>query len=669
MTTVSRRQIRDANWVRQSFLVRADQIDETDLRNRTFTAARFSFVDTTPGGNIVINPPPQFTRNADPKVDSIFIPKQTAGRVVPSSGPRGIGRYYHEAFDNNKRLISMRFGVPEFNSLTTFFTGFYNSDSGTLARTGRNQGALYHLAKAATFIVPLISWPVLLFSLVGNAWRYLTMKPSSKYYYLGARMPMYWASVQSIVNSIAVNKGVVPRFMDDDTKQKIGDDRYPFTQQDLQRFSALMPDIMSPGGGIDVYAIANKGQRNARRVYKAMEEKYKAAASPADVSNILNQVAVEGLGEDNGGNIKPSYERYMDAWFRSKVAEPKSPSQDSGSSTDANGNPVTPTPSAADMGTETAPQKESDVAGWFEFLEAELDDGSSFVSFRVDAEGPMQESFSNSVGESEIASKFNSMSGESRSTQFNFAGGNIDDGILGKMVGGVMGAAGSVLAGVRDGLQLSGLAALGGSAFADIPKTWQNSTAQLPRMNYSFTLVSPYGNKVSQMFNLYVPLAMILAAALPLSTGKQSYTSPFILELYDRGRAQTRLGMIDSLSISRGTSNLAFTRDGEPLAIEVQFSVVDMSSIVHMPVSQGFSLGNPTAGVFDDDTSFTDYMSVLGSLSLQEQIYTGERLKTALTRLSTEFKSWRSPARLAMLAGDTTVGRIASLFYVGINNR
>jgi hypothetical protein len=91
------------------------------------------------------------------------------------------------------------------------------------------------------------------------------------------------------------------------------------------------------------------------------------------------------------------------------------------------------------------------------------------------------------------------------------------------------------------------------------------------------------------MFNIYIPLAMIMAGALPLATGKQSYTSPFLCEVHDRGRLLTRLGIIDSLSITRGTSNLGFNNVGKAMSMEISFSVLDLSSIMSMPIRPSFS--------------------------------------------------------------------------------
>lgn len=666
-----RRQIRDTNWVRQSFLVSTDtqrkpDLEAIEIRNRTFTTARFKFVDTTPGGNICINPPPQFTRNADPKVNNIFTPRTQSGRTVQTTGSRGIGRYYSEAIDDNMRIISMRMGVPQFNSLTTFFTGFYNADAGSLARTGRTSSWIYTFFRAAAFVVPLLSLPILFITWAGNTWRYLTGNPSSKYYYLKPTMPLYWNAVNSIVNLIAVNKGIIPRFFDEDTRNKIGDNRFAFTNADLQRFSQLMPDIMRPDGGIDVYALSTRAQRIARRVFKQMEIVYNQLQTtnggPDQLAEFLDRVDRLGM-QISPDDRQRTFARYLSDWFSASRSQVKSPTSPPASGQIA-------APDNGSSGVETLPTTQNDVDTWDKFLEAELDDGSSFISFRVDSDGPVSESFSNTVGESDIASKFNGMSGESRSTAFNFAGGNISgDTVLGGMIQSVLGVAADAVRGVRDGLQLSGLAALGGAAFVDIPQHWQSSVANLPSMSYSFTLSSPYGNKLSQLTNIYIPLAMILACALPLSTGRQSYSSPFLVELYDRGRAQTRLGIIDSLSISRGTSNLSFNNSGEPMAIDVSFTVKDLSTVMHMPIIQGFSLTTPTASVFDDDSTFSDYMGVLGSLTLQEQIYTGDKLRLAFTRLGAEFRSWKSTARWMQLVGDLPPARLASIFYTGIVNR
>ena len=145
---------------------------------------------------------------------------------------------------------------------------------------------------------------------------------------------------------------------------------------------------------------------------------------------------------------------------------------------------------------------------------------------------------------------------------------------------------------------------------------------------------------------------MLLAAALPLSTGKHSYTSPFLVELYARGRNQIRLGMIDSLEVRRGVGNLGWTAEGEPLGIDVTFTVKDLSSIMHMPLAS-------SQGLFDEDSSFNDYMATLGSLSLTDQVYFTKKFALNATRMLTNFRSnWLSTSRYANWASGTIPGRV-----------
>lgn len=194
-----------------------------------------------------------------------------------------------------------------------------------------------------------------------------------------------------------------------------------------------------------------------------------------------------------------------------------------------------------------------------------------------------------------------------------------------------------------------------GNAFVDIPQEWKDSSAELPKSTYTMHLRSPYGNKMSRYMNLYVPLSMILAGALPKSVGKHSYDSPFLVEIYDKGRQQVRLGIIDSLQITRGVGNLGWTRNQEPLGIDVTFSVMDLSSILHMPL-------NASPGIFDEDTAYGDYLAVLGSLSLSDQLYVGSRLRLSMTRKMAEWKSWTSPAKYGMWAANTMPGQVISAF-------
>jgi outer membrane lipoprotein SlyB len=695
----------DSQWVRQAFLVSQDQLEAVDQQNRTFSTAQIKFTDASLGGNICINPPPQFTRYADLR----------PANKSRNSNSSGMGRYYSEAIDDHNQIIYMRFGQPAFNSMTNFFSGFYNSDSGSLARTGRSPGLFYAIGRAGTFVVSLLSWKLLAVHLLGFGLSLLRDKPNSKYYYMKPAMPLYWNAVQTIVNQIAVNKGIVPR-VGGNPAQSVMNQQYQFSQADIDKLHQQFPAMFASSGSIDVYAMATRAQRMVRAQEKALLQTFDDSDN-ADIASNIQRIYSQQMQVPGA-----DFQTYLNSWLSSEAAQPagtaagSSDAQIGAAVSNAANDGGAAAPPASDSSIENLDQMtnpSNPVSAFMNFLKGELDDGGAFASFRVDHTGSVAESFSNQVGESEIQQKINNVASSSRSTSFNFMNGNVVGGALGSMASAAFGAVGDLVKGVTDQLQLSGLAVLGGAAFVDIPKVWQSSAASLPRASYTIQLRSPYGNPFSQLMNIYIPLAMLLAGSLPLSSGKQSYCSPFLVELYDKGRCQTRLGMIDQLSITRGVGNTGWNADGECLGMEVTFSVVDMSSVMHMPITAGFnfntavntatgavagaiggggvggvigSLGGPAgtlvggaggavagaalgaaaaAGVFDEDTVFTDYMNVLGSVGLADQIYQMRRFKRNLTQKLVAFDSWKSPSHMASFVGDMWPSRIVSAFYRG----
>ncbi|SAK59314.1 hypothetical protein AWB81_01824 [Caballeronia arationis] len=694
--------VSDVSWVRNAFLVSAKDLSDVDKQNRFYTTASLKYTDTTPGGNFAINPPPQFTSFADPKAPS------------RKSGGKGMGIYYSEAIDDHSQVIHMRFGVPQFNSLTQFFTHFYSSGAGMVARTGRSTDAVYNIGRAAGFVVSVMSWKLLGLLALGVGLRFLQNKPSSKFYYLKPAMPVYWQVVQTIVNQIAVNKGVIPRAGEavaDATVNMTIADNYAFDQTGNSRLHDLLPDIFFEKGGIDVYALATRAKRLQRKQHQ--NEMQVLGDSSVNLSSAIGSLfsPQNKLTDDK----RPNFPDYLKTWLKTSNSKPSDST------------------STSDSGSEALDTTPVGNSGLFEFFKAELDDGSAFVSFRVDTTGPVAESFSNQTGDSPLASKINTMSSQSRETRFDMANGNLSDGLIGKTLGAIVGTAADVVSGIADGLGISGIASLGGSAFVDIPKHWTSASAELGRSTYSVQLRSPYGNPVSQLMNLYLPLAMLLAGALPLATGPQSYTSPFLCELYDRGRRQVRLGIIDSLQVTRGVGNLGFDDQGNAMGSDVTFSVLDLSNLIYLPISQGltnasaqalgdlgFEVGAAVGGVaggvagsaagpvgtvggaaggaaiggtagaavlgaggavvdtinnvqdtlnglFDGDNPFADYMAVLGGMGLADQIYMMRRFKLNLTMQMAQWRSWLTPAHFASMAGDLLPSRMVGMFFKGTN--
>lgn len=676
--------IKDKDWIKQSFLLPdvAGSMKDDDRRRRVATSAAFKFTDTTLGGNFSINAPPQFTRFADIKRGGNGTLPFASSYKSTTSPSRGMGRMYAEAIDDNGQHVTMSFGVPTFNSLTSFFGSFYDPQASALARTGRGESIFHTVGKVAGFVLAVPFMPFIAGSkIIKNL---LNIK-ATKYYYLKNTMPLYWNAVNAMANTIAVNMGIVPRLFSP-SQSAVYDPQLEASTKDIKAYSDAMakmyPDMFREAGGIDVYAISTRAQRLADRYNETYMNLMKDYADADDIRQRIREFQYNPSVD--GPSTPASLDLLLSAYANSDNAK-------------AATQPTTTNTSTTGTDTEQSVDKDSSFVsywkGFAEYVAGERHDGSGYVTFRVDYSGPASESFQSSTMESQIAQKINSMSSQARTTRFDFADGNINDGFVGQALGLAIDAAKNVAMGVADGLQISGLAALAGSAFVDIPKMWESSSAKLPSADFTIELRSPYGNKLSRFQNLYIPLCMLLAGALPLSTGTHSYTSPFLCELFCKGRTQIRLGIIDSLSVTRGTGNLGWTADGEPLGIDVSFSVMDLSSVIHMPIvtslswaakgllGAGAAIDAATGGStsaenwasfvvgdsYTDDSLYNDYMAILGSLSFTDQVYAFRRLGLNAAKTKLAFDSWRSPSHLASWFNGILPGRILNAISDGTN--
>lgn len=671
---------RDRQWVRRSFIVPFSEgtkeggdkpmLEETDILNRKYSSAAFKYTDSSLGGNLCINPLPQFTRYADIR-DKGLLPGARDTTLDYTTADMGMGTYYSEAIDDHNQIIHMRFGVPSYNSLTQFFTGFYNNSAAQVARTGRvddnfvNKFLKFGGTVIGIAIMPLAILPILFLS-AGAAARFFFRIPSSKFYYLKPTMPTYWHAVSNMVNQLSVNRGLTTWTRPDLYNSVIG------SQMNVDNatkgiLSQIYPEFAS-NGVIDIYAVANRSKRLEMR-HRA--ELMRQLSSPGaegwygKVRKVYSEDA--GLQKANPNETKPySLSKFWESW--TEKAKQISAGNDEGLIEKDMRNEVDVSKLSVEQGVPIQRPMYNSTAneGLLNYFLANAEDGSDWASFRVDYTGPVNENFSNSSAPSAMGQKINSASSSARDIKLDYSGGlGLDPTGIAKAV---MSGIGTVLGSVADTLHISGLVGFAGNAFVDIPEHWESSTSQMPKSTYTMTLISPYGNVISQMFNIYVPLCMILAGALPLATGKQSYQSPFLCELFDRGRSITRLGLIESISIMRGTSNLGFNKEGQAMAIEVSFSIKDLSSIMSMPIQQGMSLF-PLEGIFDGDNAFTDYMMTLAGISLRDANDRFPILKRQLDTKIANYSSYFSKSRLAMDLGSMGINDLLGIFREGTNKK
>lgn len=692
--------VRDRNWLRKTFMLDGKNLDENVKKWRTYSNVFNKFTNTSLGGNFAINSLPSYTQYADIMSPGVAI-HNYQHKSYGESNSTGMGRYYSEAIDDQAQLLHLRFGTPRYQGLVSFFTSFFSHEAGMLAREGRVSWS-YYVAKTAVTVVTLpIQLAITTFTTIGSIINFFAGVPSTKYYYMVQAMGPYWNRVNLIVNQLAVHFGIAPLVFS--TLGADGAGKYPQTNMnekeesaDYRKFAArAYPGIFDDNGQIDVRKVANRARRLQNARYAQLEEIGLKARNPGDVAKLFADYIANTKISDPGDI---DMRTYLEQFHEGPLGNPSYAATDEltekVNSMDMNAAPAVETTDAtmgegeSSAGSSPPPAKtvaelknptkadpyskrmpaddegnENVVTGFFgqmkQQLRADLGEGSQFVTFKVDYTGPTGESFSNSFEEPAISSTLNSISSAARQVRFTLSDGNTGFNVL----DGITNSIRDFAAGTLDGLYLGGLLALAGNANVDIPKTWSASSTQMPSMNYTIELRTWCGNRYGQFMNLMIPLAMLLAGAVPISTGPQSYTAPFLCEAYCKGRAQTRLGMFESLNIQRYTGNLGSNNEHQALGYDISFSIADLNSLLHMPIDSGFSIREPMKLIFDNDNAFKDYCAVLGSASLADQVYVSRKLAINLTQAKLRVDSWWSWSHMSSRLGNAnSVQALASIF-------
>ena len=489
----------------------------------------------------------------------------------------------------------------------------------------------------------------------------------ARFYYVKPTMALYWAAVNNITTLMAMNMGLLPDKMIDESEDNklLGEDGVSklenvgkLTQSEIDAFHRILPNMFRSNGNIDVRALSTRAEKLAIAqriaVKNKLEEAKDAAGAAAALAAALNANACRSYGVQAVRDM----DTYMTDYQKSSAASP-----DKGAVADFNAENTDP-----DSFWGKVKEIVSPLGYWIKDigsdLKAEMLDASGWITFRVTGERTFTESFTSSVGESSLGAQLNSMSQNAREMKFNMGGGNIGDGVLANTVealGSFTKAAASKFA---DQIGLGGMGALIGGAMLDMPKVWQDSDAQLSKIEYTFQLRATYGNKMSIFTDIYVPLAMIMAAGLPMATGRSSYTAPFLVEVYRQGGHQCRMGVVESINITRGVGNNGWSDDGMATAIDVTMTIVDLSSKIYMPVER-------TAfykGWFDDHSAYTDYIATLSGLGLTDMTSFGRKWRRNFVHKFTNFQQMWSTENLAATVSNSLIGRRFKAVTIGVNS-
>jgi len=672
----------DKYWVKSRFMVSDDSLGKDDKKSRYASSADSKFTDTTLGGNISMNPKPQFTSYCDIRPPKL-LNRNKVSLLGSSNLGIGMGRYYSEAIDDNQHVIFMQFGVAKFNSLTDFFFRAIDYETSVIANTGRSTIA-YTIGQIVGGGIMMAAFPLMTMIIWGLKLgaKLLAGHGSFNYYYMEPTMHTYWSTVNQLVSSLAVELGILMPYLE---PSKASEDRtnnktnvgvpFKISKEQLDQFRDLLPGLISDNNYIDVFAISTRAQTIVNRRNAA---ELKILEDPNLKFDDYNTGVMNKKLSDVGLLAKVdrffTFEQYLGVTVDGGIFKDKGdetpPAKLTTSNTDGK-KTLTPEEKAKlqeainDKSNRFTKNKDGTVSikgdsnrasymrRFVSAVDSSVRQGGAFASFSIEYKGSVTETFSNSVGRIDTGEKAKAIARKSKNLKFDYAGGNIAMG-MDQAMGYVKDLAAGALDSVSFGLSSVLQTAFGGG-YIDIPKKWEDSSAYFPTQTYTMKLISPYGNTISQLQNIYIPLSMILAGTLPLNTGGSSYTSPFLCSVFNKGIQNMQLGMITSLSITRGTSNLGFDKKRRPLAIDVSFTITDFSTMVTSPLNT--SIFSDLFNVnLDDDTPIGRYITVLGGRDLLHNTYKTQKIQLNMSKLAAKLGQRTSPSGYGMIAGSILEG-------------
>lgn len=139
------------------------------------------------------------------------------------------------------------------------------------------------------------------------------------------------------------------------------------------------------------------------------------------------------------------------------------------------------------------------------------------------------------------------------------------------------------------------------------PEMWSDSS---PSRNFSIsmTFTSPYGHPLAIYYNCLVPLMHLLAMTAPIQVSPNSYRAPYLVRVNSKGWFSCEMGIIESLSIDKGTDN-QWTINGFPSVIKVNMSITDLYNNFMVT-----STHSPSA--FFRNDGLINYLAVNGNIDM-----------------------------------------------------
>lgn len=239
------------------------------------------------------------------------------------------------------------------------------------------------------------------------------------------------------------------------------------------------------------------------------------------------------------------------------------------------------------------------------------------VTFYIDTATSADESMNNSTGDSMLSGAVNSATDLAKEAEFILgagAGMDVDassteayNETIAKLTSGAMSKNPNSI-----GAKVSNFVntiKMGGNLI--FPEIWKES-------NYSksytikMKLKAPYGTKECIFNDILVPFYHILAMTLPRSLSPNGYTSPFLVRAYSKGWFNCEMGIVDSISFTKGGDGDMWSFEGLPTQIDVEITIKDLYSVMAMT-------SDVKLGAFTSNLPLLDFLSTMSGVNLTEE--------------------------------------------------
>ena len=642
-----------------------------------------NLADTRVGCNDAINPYWQFNRDDDIRPPGL-IPntyaalKNTSTRSTNVYGDLahsiGMGRVYSEVYDQQQQILWIEAGVPRFTNLMTYYRDAADRPVADAINSGNLASIAYRVASLAVQVtVWTFFFPIMSLIWIPRWMERLTNERITKYYTFKSTMTQYYDMVNSMLQYTAVSMGIHPLSLNSHNLEEgsgIDNGREMIHSLDLvndhEKKTYTTTEAVktpSPYGGYDVHY--------ETKTLEVDMPKTKGYSSYPGVPDILR----------NGPDIFKIMNR------RSQMIDIKNAIHKTSYSTrelldleKAQSSDVYIPPEAEADYKENAWSITNGINEWWSTLKGSVLGSGNHVGFRIERGASFSEDFANTTGETGLAEKFNSMAekykeeneifgrsmlgrvmAKSANTMIDTGVNNLKKGFWEAAADEVKKATVSV---ISSAAQFDiGSVLVTGNGFLEIPKVWKNSS-MTRSYNFGFKLRSRYGDPVSVFQSIYIPLFMLIALAAPRAIGSNAYTSPFLIRAFCKGMFNIPLGIVTSLSITRGSQEFGWSSQFYPLEVNVTMTIEDLSPQLFVSMSNGI------IDTFSRNTSMQAYLDTLSALGLRDMIYMWpkmvRKMDTALAiARSTTFNSHYHGTAL----GKSRVGKLVGAFVPYRNDR